>query len=291
MTDQQKSDPGVGDVGVPPVSQSCYEKHGEHCQYFDAAGLCAECGTISPFMAGRSVYSIATMLGWANVPPLHVLEAEIRALKARAAAGRTPPCASLTAQVEQLQRFQMDVGPCYEEGVVLSQVVDVLRDALGEAVRPAPNVEIIVNGQPVTIPAGPIREVIAAAIQKAGQIGAPIDQWVLRTREGEVIPHRLPDAMEYAVTGGQRLFLHLDVPLEAVRPVRTAWQPIDTAPKDGTTILAWDSIEHELMFWDNGYWRIDDLDEVPLQPTHWTPIPAFDIAVPDALRPVRTEGE
>lgn len=35
--------------------------------------------------AERTVKSIATMLGWMNVPPQDVLEAEIRALKARAA--------------------------------------------------------------------------------------------------------------------------------------------------------------------------------------------------------------
>jgi hypothetical protein len=75
-----------------------------------------------------------------------------------------------------------------------------------------PTLEIIVNGQPVTVQGGPIRTAIAAAIQEAGQIGAPIDQWVLRTRDGEEIPHTLPDGEEYALAGGQRLFLHLGLP-------------------------------------------------------------------------------
>lgn len=39
--------------------------------------------------AERTLASIATMLGWMNIPPQHVLEAEIGALKARAEA--TPP--------------------------------------------------------------------------------------------------------------------------------------------------------------------------------------------------------
>lgn len=52
---------------------------------------------------------------------------------------------------------------------------------------------------------------------------------------------------------------------------REKWEPIETAPKDGTTILAWDTLEHELMFWHNGAWRNNDLDEVPVQPTHWVP--------------------
>lgn len=46
----------------------------------------------------RTVESLSAMLGWMNVPPQHVLEAEIRALKARAPA--VPP---LEALVEQLR--------------------------------------------------------------------------------------------------------------------------------------------------------------------------------------------
>lgn len=37
--------------------------------------------------AGRALRSIATMLGWVNVPPQHIFEAEINALKARASRG------------------------------------------------------------------------------------------------------------------------------------------------------------------------------------------------------------
>jgi hypothetical protein len=38
--------------------------------------------------AVRAVASIAAMLGWQHVPPLRLLEADIRALKARASSGR-----------------------------------------------------------------------------------------------------------------------------------------------------------------------------------------------------------
>jgi hypothetical protein len=90
-------------------------------------------------------------------------------------------------------------------------------DALEDALRPLPQegqteIEIIVNGQPVNVTAGPIREVIAEAVQRSGQIGAPIDQWVLRTTDGEVIPHALPGGVEWALSGGQRLWLHLGLP-------------------------------------------------------------------------------
>lgn len=58
------------------------------------------------------------------------------------------------------------------------------------------------------------------------------------------------------------------------------WQPIETAPKDGTRILAWDgrSIHVAYWGWDNpanrlawlgGHCRIDHID----QPTHWMPLP------------------
>lgn len=127
---------------------------------------------------------------------------------------------TLREQIEQLPRYRVlpsgawivdPKGPM----VVLSDVLAVLAE------RPA-LVEIIVNGQPVQVPAGPIRAAIADAIQVAGQIGAPIDQWVLRTRNGEVIPHQLPDGSDFALVGGQRFFLHLGLPVTE-RPAETTY--------------------------------------------------------------------
>lgn len=101
---------------------------------------------------------------------------------------------------------------------VLCDSVRLGREAARPAVLPA-HLSVVVNGQPVSVPGGPIRDVIAAAIQKAGQIGAPLDQWVLRTRDGDVIPHALPGGVEWALSGGQQLWLHLGLPLaEAARP-------------------------------------------------------------------------
>jgi hypothetical protein len=64
----------------------------------------------------------------------------------------------------------------------------------------------------------------------------------------------------------------------------STWQPIETAPKDGTEILAWDGIQRIVAWFDvfserqqvlcgrPGDWRFSDDD--PCLPTHWQPLPA-----------------
>lgn len=59
------------------------------------------------------------------------------------------------------------------------------------------------------------------------------------------------------------------------------WQPIDTAPKDGTTILAVDGDVIAVVWWsvacDPAQWRdfgglgAGGID--PFEPTHWMPLP------------------
>ena len=52
------------------------------------------------------------------------------------------------------------------------------------------------------------------------------------------------------------------------------WQPIETAPKDGTYVdmLDVDGVRHIVCDWDGKSWTNDDLDCVNT-PTHWSPIP------------------
>lgn len=57
------------------------------------------------------------------------------------------------------------------------------------------------------------------------------------------------------------------------------WQPIETAPKDGTEIIAIDDRgEYFVAFWHEASegWYFGLFDEVDgkIKPTHWMPLPA-----------------
>lgn len=77
--------------------------------------------------------------------------------------------------------------------------------------------------------------------------------------------------------------------------LRKGWRPIETAPKDGTSVLllGWPGQEHGVCvgYWephfdynewtqestDSSCWTYDDYDQDPIedwQPTHWMPLPA-----------------
>jgi len=59
------------------------------------------------------------------------------------------------------------------------------------------------------------------------------------------------------------------------------WQPIDTAPRDGTIVLAAQGSTIDTMFWtmsawaDGGGWvnNINRSDTYVFDPTHWMPLP------------------
>src|SRR5205085_5223681 len=91
-----------------------------------------------------------------------------------------------------------------------------------------------------------------------------------------------------------------------------AWQPIETAPKDGTPILVffkhgggvmrvtWDSPHYDEVTPENGIWCVDDNKHGPYalrgysegDDTHWMPLPdAPDTLGKDNTPPANDEGE
>ena len=54
------------------------------------------------------------------------------------------------------------------------------------------------------------------------------------------------------------------------------WQPIETAPKDGTFFLAYDGIECNIPFvcyWALDNWRFHGKDQWKMHPELWMPLP------------------
>jgi hypothetical protein len=86
--------------------------------------------------------------------------------------------------------------------------------------------------------------------------------------------------------GGQLRFtpehgLHCDkdhapvtpAPPEASHRALREWQPIETAPKDGTQVWAWDAERgSNPALWVDGAWWIT-YDDAMIHPTHWMPLP------------------
>lgn len=68
------------------------------------------------------------------------------------------------------------------------------------------------------------------------------------------------------------------------------WQPIETAPKNGTVILIFGvyvgyPIQH-VVEWRKGRWKVDTEDGwwgVVVDPTHWMPLPNPPLADSDGL--------
>lgn len=51
------------------------------------------------------------------------------------------------------------------------------------------------------------------------------------------------------------------------------WQPIETAPKDGTSVLVYEGGHQAVVFWLGGSAGWSDGEHVKLSPTHWMPLP------------------
>lgn len=54
------------------------------------------------------------------------------------------------------------------------------------------------------------------------------------------------------------------------------WQPIETAPKDGTYVLLWAAQESEcpmVGYFGVRRWELAHNDTEPFTPSHWMPLP------------------
>ena len=57
----------------------------------------------------------------------------------------------------------------------------------------------------------------------------------------------------------------------------SAWQPIETAPRDGTEILVWNGSERQILWWSdplNGWTFNDEWEVLEDLLTHWQPLPS-----------------
>lgn len=110
----------------------------------------------------------------------------------------------------QIQSLETAREFAYAEIRELKRQLAAPLSGVSQAPEQPKTITVVVNGQPVTVNAGPIRAVIEAAVKASGQIGAPVEQWELRTRDGEVIPQSLPE--EWELSGGTLLFMNLGLP-------------------------------------------------------------------------------
>lgn len=85
---------------------------------------------------------------------------------------------------------------------------------------------------------------------------------------------------------GRKCLGYLTVKRAVRKEQERGWRPIESAPKDGTKILAWcphpritndDAFFHCEIIWWRPYkanpWRTARNDSIPDDPTHWQPLP------------------
>lgn len=65
-------------------------------------------------------------------------------------------------------------------------------------------------------------------------------------------------------------------------PIVTDWQPIETAPKDGSRIFATNGDELVVMVYTIDFsWVHESYSPIVFTPTHWQPLPKPPIAAPE----------
>lgn len=71
------------------------------------------------------------------------------------------------------------------------------------------------------------------------------------------------------------------IELASSKPAEGTWQPIATAPRDGTQLWGWDEERgSNPMIWIGAEWVIT-YDDATIRPTHWMPLPAPPATEPE----------
>jgi len=68
----------------------------------------------------------------------------------------------------------------------------------------------------------------------------------------------------------------LQISRECKQNCNSAWQPIETAPKDGSDILVFESGFWHIVYWNKqlSWWdTVDCVESSDFNPTHWQPLP------------------
>lgn len=101
-------------------------------------------------------------------------------------------------------------------------------------------------------------------------------QAATRALVGTFGPHHSRQMTERAVAA------YLSALAAAGYVVERGWQPIETAPRDGAPIWAWNGEYCQMEWFASDEWSgwlhcdplLSDADPDPVQPTHWRPLPA-----------------
>lgn len=114
------------------------------------------------------------------------------------------------------------------------------------------------------------------------------------TKPGGHLVSEAERAVQNDVSSGdsrQNLSTEAVVGVSAARRRQEDWQPIDTAPKDGTHILLWTPSVRVVGRWDDEAYEPGEWRCIPkgygIEPTHWMPLPDPPCVVP----PLRKENE
>lgn len=137
------------------------------------------------------------------------------------------------------------------------------------------SLEVVVNGQPALISVAGnlnVRGVIEPALERTGTTLLPESEWEVRLRDGD--PLMLDQPLKPFV--GQRLWINLRAGYCASRGPAQAqgWQPISTAPKDGTRVLTCNSRRVALSWFDDDPDFLVWANTGVRNPTHWMPLPS-----------------